>query len=143
MTIMGVINRQFDRVSDKIFECPKVQQMTQSKVGRAALYALAGLTIAGGVALAAAAFVAERIAVSAFPVVKVALLIGGFSAGLLLGASMTYPDRETSEFLRRLSENIFSVMCLPVVPGIALAKSGLDAIQRVRATPVQSTEVPA
>ncbi len=132
MPIISSLNRQCSNAVDKILESPKVQRMLESKVGRVALYALAGLTIAAGVVAGCAGLAGIMVAKAHCPILGTVLLVLSVSSVVFGVSSFICDDAATKRKLLSTSSDIFAVMYLPVLPGYALAKGGFEAIQRIR-----------
>ena len=132
MSIINSLNRQCSNVVDTILESPKVQRALESKVGRVAAYALAGLTIAAGVVAGCAGFAGVMVAKAHCPILGTAFLVLGISSVVFGLSSLMSDNADTKRKLLSISSDIFAVMYLPVLPGYALAKAGFEAIQRIR-----------
>jgi hypothetical protein len=130
MSIIGSINRQCSLVVDRIFENRTIRNMTQSKVGRVALCALAGLTVVGGAVAAGLGLAGVLIATSCCPPLRLVVLAGGITSMALGIFSLFVKSPERRRALTQTATNITAIMYLPALPGYALVKAGIDAFER-------------
>jgi hypothetical protein len=135
MAIIECLRNKCPEITGTVFDTPMVQNLSRTKIGRVALYALSALSFVGGAALTAIGVVTISAACAYFPVVNLAFLVGVVASSALMLASMLDAGEKMRSTLFRLGLDVGFAVVSPALPGIALMMSGLDAFRRISQLP--------
>jgi len=135
MTIFGCLRNKSPEITETIFNTDMVQNLTHTKIGRVALYALAGLALTGGGALTVLGACTISAACAWSPIVNLAFLVGLVSSSTLVLSSMLDVSREMRSSLLRAGVDVGTIIVSPALPGLAFMLASLSAFKKISDLP--------
>ncbi len=135
MTIFGCLQSKAPEITETIFNADMVQNLTHTKIGRVALYALAGFALTGGAALTVLGACTISAACAWSPIINLAFLVGLIASSTLVLSSMLDVSREMRSSFLRAGVDVGTIIVSPALPGIALMLASLSAFRKTSALP--------